>query len=236
MWAFHYCRPVWPYAALLPNSTGCYAQARTVKGPYEPGPSTGSMPFGRMFAGKDWGPLDLAMGTALTVRHLILPLAAIVVMAHAGQASAQGAFPAPLPGQAAPAAASPFPPVGGGSPFPPVGGAAPSASFPAQGAAPIGGPGFGGPPSAGPSDDCMNGFIPLREDVEKRAKAIRVASERHATPDEACKLFGNFGQAELKMLRFVESRAAKCGIPAQVATQLRPTTRAPMRCRKRSAP
>ena len=164
------------------------------------------------------------------IRRLILPLTAAVVVFHAGQSFAQGAFPAPLPGQAAPSNASPFPPVSGQAvqkndpAFPPVNGAAPRA-FPATGAAPIAGAAFErnpAPPSqAGAADECMKGFIPLREDAEKRGKQIKAASDRHAPPDEACKLITGFGQSEIKMIKYVESHASKCGIPAQVADQLK---------------
>ena len=47
------------------------------------------------------------------------------------------------------------------------------------------------------------------------------AGERKATPDEACKLIGNFGQAEIKMIKFVETNAARCGIPPSVAEQMK---------------
>ena len=67
----------------------------------------------------------------------------------------------------------------------------------------------------------MKGFLPLREEAEKRGKLIKAASDRHASPDEACKLIGSFGQAELKMIKYVEGHAAKCGIPAQVSDQLK---------------
>jgi hypothetical protein len=67
----------------------------------------------------------------------------------------------------------------------------------------------------------MKGFVPLREEAEKRGKLIKAAGERHAPPDEACKLIGSFGQAELKMIKYVESHAAKCGIPPQIAEQLK---------------
>src|SRR4030081_994753 len=51
------------------------------------------------------------------IRRLIVPLTAAVVTVHAGHVFAQGAFPAPLPNQsAAPANASPFPPVHGAAP------------------------------------------------------------------------------------------------------------------------
>ena len=67
----------------------------------------------------------------------------------------------------------------------------------------------------------MKGFLPLRQEAEKRGGLIRTASDRHATPDEACKLFVAYGQSELKMIKYIESHQAKCGIPAQVGDQLR---------------
>jgi hypothetical protein len=106
-----------------------------------------------------------------------------------------------------------------------VNGASPG-SFPAAGAAPILGGGFsGGPASAtmprgGAADACMKGFMPLREDAEKRGKLIKAASERHAPPDEACKLIENFSQAEVKMIKYVEANGTKCGIPPQIHDQL----------------
>jgi hypothetical protein len=155
------------------------------------------------------------------IRRLIVPLTVAVFAVHAGQAFAQGAFPAPLPGQAAPSNASPFPPVNGAAPA----ASAPRTSFPVTGAAPVTGSAFErgpAPPSqAGSSDECMKGFVPLREEAEKRGKLIKAASDRHAPPDEACKLIGNFGQSEIKMIKYVESHAAKCGIPQQIADQLK---------------
>ncbi len=158
----------------------------------------------------------------MIIRRLIVPLTVAVVTVCAGQALAQGAFPAPLPG---PIKNDPaFPPVNGNAPAASVG--APSSSFPVQGAAPITGSAFErgpAPPSqaGGPSEECMRGFVPLREEAEKRGKLIKAASDRHAPPDEACKLIGNFGQAEIKMIKYVESHAAKCGIPPQISDQLK---------------
>ena len=156
------------------------------------------------------------------IRRLIVPLTAAVVSFHAGHVFAQGAFPAPLPNQsAAPANASPFPPVNGAAPSASVGAPSP---FPSQGAAPVGG-GFGGgappPQASGSADACMKGFVPLREEAERRGKMIKAASDRKAPPDEACKLIKNFGQAELKMIKYVETNSAKCGIPPQIADQLK---------------
>jgi hypothetical protein len=165
------------------------------------------------------------------IRRLIVPLTAAVVTFHAGHVLAQTPFPAPLPNQsAAPANASPFPPVNGVAAAP-VQSAAPvsGGSVFDRGAAPTGGmPQAGGPPQAGAppqaggaADACMKGFVPLREEAEKRGKMIKAASDRKAPPDEACKLIGNFGQAEIKMIKYVEANAAKCGIPPQIADQLK---------------
>ncbi|VIO68242.1 hypothetical protein [Bradyrhizobium ivorense] len=194
------------------------------------------------------------------IRRLIVLTVAATALSM-GQAAAQGAFPAPLPGQTgtvndpafppvngAPAkraaSDSPFPPVNGApalrpstppdSAFPPVNGApaarvgASPAAFPSGGAAPIagGGGGFAAPPppgggAGGPSDACMKNFVPLREEAEKRGKAIKTASDKHASAAEACKLIGNYGKAELNMIKYVEANAAKCGIPPQIADQLK---------------
>jgi hypothetical protein len=159
----------------------------------------------------------------LIIRRLLLPLTVAVVFAHAGQGYAQSAFPAPLPGRAAPPVNDPaFPPVNGATPSASVGNA--PSSFPVTGAAPVTGTAFErGPaaPQGGSSDDCMKGFMPLREDAEKRGKLIKAASDRHAPPEEACKLIAGFGQAESKMIKYVETNSSKCGIPAQIADQLK---------------
>jgi hypothetical protein len=158
------------------------------------------------------------------IRRLIVPLTVAVVSVHAGQAFAQGAFPAPLPNQGGVIKNDPaFPPVNGAAPAASLG-APPSGSFPVNGAAPVAGTAFErGPasPSAGPSEECMKGFLPLREEAEKRGKLIKVASDRHAPPDEACKLIGSFAQSEIKMIKYVDSHAAKCGIPQQISDQLK---------------
>jgi hypothetical protein len=154
------------------------------------------------------------------IRHVMVPLTAAMVVLGAAGAAAQSAFPAPLPNQAA--SSSAFPPVNGSAPVASVG-TAPQSSFPVNGAAPIGGPGAfsAAPPTAAPGEDCMKAFLPLREEAEKRGKLIKAASDRHAPPDEACKLIRNFSQAEVKMIKYIEANAAKCGIPPQVGAQMK---------------
>jgi hypothetical protein len=146
------------------------------------------------------------------IRRLIVPLTVAAVTIHAGHAFAQGAFPAPLPN---------------GQPAPPFASAPANDAAFSRGAAPVTGAGFGAagpqPPTGGPAgaDACMKGFVPLREEAEKRGKLIKAASDRHAPPDEACKLITGFGAAEAKMIKYVEVNSAKCGIPPQIADQLK---------------
>jgi hypothetical protein len=156
-------------------------------------------------------------------RHLIMPLTVALFALQVGEVKAQGAFPAPLPGRAAPLANDPaFPPVNGATPTASFGTA--PGSFPVNGASPVNGSAFErapAPSQAGAPDECMKGFLPLRQEAEKRGKLIKAASDRHAPPDEACKLIENFGQSEIKMIKYVETHAAKCGIPPQISDQLK---------------
>ena len=168
--------------------------------------------------------------------HLVVPLALTMLVVQGAHLRAQSPFPAPLPGQQnRPLANDPaFPPVNGAAPAASIG-RPPSSSFPTNGAPPVGGAGaspfdgagaapFGGAPagpSAGASQACMSTFVPLREEAEKRGKLIKAASDRHAPPEEACKLIANYSQAELKMVKFVEANATKCGIPPQIPDQLK---------------
>jgi hypothetical protein len=130
----------------------------------------------------------------LIIRRLIV-LLALAVIAYAGQGFAQGASP-------------------------PMNGAA-SSSFPAGGTAPITGSAF--PSQAGVSDECIKQFAPMREEAEQRGKLIKAAGERRAPPQEACKLIGSYGQAEIKMIKYVEANASQCGIPQQISDQLKQT-------------
>jgi len=180
----------------------------------------------------------------LATRNLIASLTVGLLAFQTAEVKAEGSFPAPLPGQVALANDPAFPPVPGQNvqksdpafppvqgqtvirndpAFPPVNGGK-ATSFPAGGTAPVLGGGFvSGPASlqgAAPADTCMKNFVPLRAEAEKRGKLIRAAGERHAPPDEACKLIGNFSQAEIKMIKYVQTNASKCGIPPQIHDQL----------------
>ncbi|MGJ4930658.1 hypothetical protein ACQR1I_26360 [Bradyrhizobium sp. HKCCYLS2038] len=157
----------------------------------------------------------------MIVRHSFLSLA-IVIGLSSGPALAQSAFPA-LPGESR-GNASAFPPIGGGS-APTATAAAPSAGFPAA-AAPLGGGGGFAPPAmaapgGGAADACMKEFVPLREEAERRGKRLQAAGKGKTTPIEACKLFKSFSEAEVKMIKYVEANAARCGIPSQIGDQMK---------------
>jgi hypothetical protein len=68
---------------------------------------------------------------------------------------------------------------------------------------------------------CMKDFIPLREGAEKKYNLIKEAGDRNAPAEETCKLLHEYGRAEIKMIRYVETNAAGCEIPAGVAEQLK---------------
>jgi hypothetical protein len=169
------------------------------------------------------------------IRQLIAPLIVAAVTLHTAQVLAQGAFPAPLPGRAGSANDPAFPPVNGTAPSTAFGAAPPMApsfgnapapaSFPgAGGGMPMGGGGApfaAAPTQGGPPDDCMKEFLPLRQEAEKRGAALKIASDKHQGPEVACKLIGIFMQSEIKMVKYVETNAARCGIPPQILEQLK---------------
>lgn len=68
---------------------------------------------------------------------------------------------------------------------------------------------------------CVQEFFKLREATEKRAMAIREASERKADPKEACGLFNAFAAAETKMIKYAADNQVWCGIPAQIIEQMK---------------
>lgn len=144
----------------------------------------------------------------MTLRYLIAPLTLAILAIGVGAAQAQGAFPAPLPGQGqAGQSSNPVVPPVSNAPSGPIQDAVRPEQLPRS--------------ISALSELCMKEFALLREDAEQRGKLIKAASDRHARPDEACKLIKNFVQAEVKMLNYVESHAAKCWIPQQVLEQLK---------------
>lgn len=67
----------------------------------------------------------------------------------------------------------------------------------------------------------MQQVEPLRDEVQRRAKLVQEVSKRHGTAQEACKLIGEFSQAEMRFLNFVTAKQTACGIPAEIPKQMK---------------
>lgn len=70
-------------------------------------------------------------------------------------------------------------------------------------------------------EECMNDFVKLRQEAEKRGAAIQAAGKRKAPASEACKLITAFSASETKMINYVVTNSKKCGIPGEIAEQLK---------------
>jgi len=68
---------------------------------------------------------------------------------------------------------------------------------------------------------CFNEFMPLRAEAEKRGQAIQAASKRKAPASEVCTLFRRFAEAEAKFVKYAETNATWCGIPADAVKQMK---------------
>lgn len=121
-------------------------------------------------------------------------LSAALVLAVAGVTAAQ--------------AQTPFPPVGAErqSPFPPVG--QQSSSPPAGQQSTYSG--FGQPQQMPP---CIEQFMPLREQADKRYEAAKAGIDKRGSPAEMCSLLTKLTQAQTTLLKFVEKNSATCPFP-----------------------
>jgi len=112
-------------------------------------------------------------------------------------------------------------------PFPPPPKIAPPApgSFPSYGAAPLGNMDTSKPPQ--PENACMTTFLQLRHKTEERGQALQALQalsadpQRRPTPEQGCTAYTSLVQAMSDLLKFVEGNAAKCGIPAEVAPDVK---------------
>jgi hypothetical protein len=81
--------------------------------------------------------------------------------------------------------------------------------------------GFGAPPQQqGPPPECEQ-LLVYRDETQKHGKALSAASKRKASPDQACKLFKAFLAAETKMIKGIEKLGPRCGLPPEIAKQLK---------------
>ena len=58
-----------------------------------------------------------------------------------------------------------------------------------------------------------NAFIPLRDDAQQKAAAVRAATEHKAERKEVCTLVTRFATAEAAVVKFLEANKTWCGIP-----------------------
>jgi hypothetical protein len=56
-------------------------------------------------------------------------------------------------------------------------------------------------------------FLPIRAQAEKDGTAIKAAGDRKAPREEVCVLFTKFVASESKMMKFLETHRAACGVP-----------------------
>lgn len=62
------------------------------------------------------------------------------------------------------------------------------------------------------------GFLPLRNEAQKRGMAIGAAEKQHADRKQMCKLVTGFSAAEEKALKFLQANMVWCGVPQQAVT------------------
>ncbi len=77
------------------------------------------------------------------------------------------------------------------------------------------------PPGAAAQQQCVTEFGSLREKTEKLAMTAKAAGERKAPREEMCKHVQAYAAAEAKWVKFTSDNVTRCGIPPQVAKQLR---------------
>lgn len=110
-------------------------------------------------------------------------------------------------------AQSPFPPVGQQSPFPPVGQQAPAVQQ--------------RPP-------CVDQFMALRDEVDKRFQVAKAALEKRAAAPQLCRLLTQFTEAEVKMIKFTEENGAWCNVPPNALESMKASHGKSMEFRKQA--
>ncbi len=142
-------------------------------------------------------------------RALLIAACAVSLAGGLALAQQNDPFGSPPQQQAGP---DPF-----GTPPPRQTGPDPFAGAPAG----LGGMGGFGPPPQQQVPPCVAEFTKLRDDAQKKAQAIQRASQKKATPKEACHLFNVFSAAEEKMMKYVVANKTSCGVPEEVIKRIR---------------
>ena len=148
------------------------------------------------------------------MRHPRVALfAAALLIAPASAALAQM-----IVGPASPAPAAPPP----GSSGMIVGPAAGPSAGPVMGPGPSMRPGpTTGPGASAGMPPCMQQFMPMRAEAEKRAGVLQAGINKKKPPPEICQLFRSFSEAEAKVVSFAVTNQAGCGIPADAVAMMK---------------
>jgi hypothetical protein len=64
-------------------------------------------------------------------------------------------------------------------------------------------------------------FPAIRDQAEKDATAIKATSDRKGTREELCAAFSRFLGSEGKMVKFLETNRAACGVPPEAVKQVK---------------
>lgn len=68
---------------------------------------------------------------------------------------------------------------------------------------------------------CLQKFLPMREEAEKRAGALQAGITKKKPPPELCLLFRSFSEAEEKVVNYAIANQAGCSIPPDAITQMK---------------
>jgi hypothetical protein len=68
---------------------------------------------------------------------------------------------------------------------------------------------------------CMAEFAKLREEVQKLGETAKAAGQQKVSREEMCTNITAYAVAELKWVKFAEAGVGSCGIPPEVAKQLK---------------
>ena len=86
------------------------------------------------------------------------------------------------------------------------------------------GPGPGQAVAPGPSagmPPCMQQFLPMRAEAEKRAGVLQAGINKKKSAAEICQLFRSFSEAEAKVVNFAAANQTGCGIPPDAVAQMK---------------
>ncbi|MBS0534943.1 MAG: hypothetical protein JSR72_12875 [Proteobacteria bacterium] len=82
------------------------------------------------------------------------------------------------------------------------------------------GPSLGAPQQQAQEPPCFKDFMALRQEADKKGRALQEASKKKVPPPVACRLFNEYSASEGKLVKYVSTNATKCEIPKEVVENL----------------